>query len=305
MDAAAPQLGDDRGLLRNHLERHTVQVRLILDVVVRVPLQLQRLVRDPLVEHERPAAGLGLVQLAAALLDLFLRDDPAPARGEARQDRGVRVLERDPVACTGPASQRRQCCHQRAPERRVRRIKNPIEAVLHVGGGQLAAVVELDALPEGERVGLPVGRDLPLLGQVRLDAHVLIGLDQVAVHVLGDPGSGELVELVRIEPGRLGGRSDDERAAALGRGCRRCRHRRRPGSAWRQRPAPASPARLAGSARPPAPVRPGRRSAWVGRPSASGGACVGGFGGAGAAPQACSRPATRPEPTSRPAERRS
>ena len=77
------------------------------------------------------------------------------------------------------------------------------EAELHVLGGEEVSVVELEALPQLELVGLLVGTERPRLGQARRHDAAGHRLDQRVVERVLDPERrDEALHLAWIEPGR-------------------------------------------------------------------------------------------------------
>ena len=108
------------------------------------------------------------------------------------------------------------------------RVHRAVDGELHVGGAQLAPVVEAHALPDEERVVLAVGR-VPALGQPRDHLAGAVDLDQPFLHVVEhDAGDGRGRVGGQVEPGRLGGDLDHQVAPGLRR---RPALRRRPGRA--------------------------------------------------------------------------
>src|SRR5205823_7111521 len=98
---------------------------------------------------------------------------------------------------------------------------------LDVGRRQGRAVVEPDSLPELERVGEPVWRDLPLGRRVADDLRIAerVDLDQRAVERRHQLDGGEGLLLMRIEARRVG-RDGGEQDAAAARRLRLDRGRR-------------------------------------------------------------------------------
>ena len=135
-----------------------------------------------------------------------------------------------------------------------RLLEEAVEGELHVGGGQLLAVVELHALAELERPGeavlarSPTTRPARASGSCRVEAHELV------VHQGRAPAARERGDELGIEAGGLGGLGGDQGAARLRASARRRGGRPRGRRAARP-PALRSWRRVSGAG-----SRPGRSS---------------------------------------------
>jgi hypothetical protein len=101
-------------------------------------------------------------------------------------------------------------------------VADALEAVDHVVGIDLAAVMEFCALAQEERPHPAVGRGLPALGQLRLGGQGVIGVDQIVVDRAQQRpflGAGRRMGVELVGRADIG---DRHLAAALGR----LRHRR-------------------------------------------------------------------------------
>ena len=205
-----------------------VEIREALHEVVGVPLEdhLDALV----VRLEHEGAGADHRIRMVEVLELVLRlagQDRAEARArEVVEERGVRLLQRDPH---GVAVHRVDRLHRLEALPEARLGHEALERVLHVLGGDLAPVhrglvVEAHTFPEGERVDLAVLGHRPLLGQVGQDGEVGGRLllrpvgepDELAVGQAHVGMREEADREVRVQSGRLPLR-DPDHPAALGR----------------------------------------------------------------------------------------
>ena len=76
----------------------------------------------------------------------------------------------------------------------------PLEAELHIIGGERVAVVELDALAQLELVDALIGAHRPRLGQARRQQVARHRLHERVVKSVRDPEGGESAELSRVVP---------------------------------------------------------------------------------------------------------
>src|SRR2546422_3224250 len=111
----------------------------------------------------------------------------------------------------------------------LRRKEDLVVGGLDVGGRQRRAVVKPDAWTDPERVGQPVGRDLPIAGHVPDDVRVTVGSDlqERAVERGNRLDGGEGLLLVRVGAGGTGGDGRQRDAATPRRfrlGHRRSHH---------------------------------------------------------------------------------
>ncbi len=112
-------------------------------------------------------------------------------KGELEHDRAligrVHGSNHVEVAC------RRRCC---------RRIEQAAEHGDHIGRAHHGAVVELDALAQGERPGLQIIAERPFFGEIGLDPLLLVHSrqtveDEVRIDVLVADGGEHWIEMVR------------------------------------------------------------------------------------------------------------
>src|SRR5256712_9586086 len=97
----------------------------------------------------------------------------------------------------------------------LQRKEDLVVGGLDVGGRQRRAVVKPDAWTDPERVGQPVGRDLPIAGHVPDDVRVTVGIDlqERAVERGNRLDGGEGLLLVRVEAGGIGADGSQQDAA--------------------------------------------------------------------------------------------
>ncbi len=166
--------------LRDHLERELLHARRL------APVALEGLEQELDARRERdeaigPGADRVLLEaLLADLLDVFLGDDPAGARGRRAvegHEVGPRLLELE--ADTGRVRRLHRCHPVLENLRGDATI--PLERELHVLRGDRLAVVEAHALAQDELVDEPVGRHAPRLGQARSHALARHGLEHRVV----------------------------------------------------------------------------------------------------------------------------
>ena len=95
LDVGAP--GADRGRPHGGLgadeELVAVEVRAVLDEVVGVPLALERRAPRVVLELEGPRAHRVRLEVVRVLVQVLLREDDVPRRGQVGQERGRRELE--------------------------------------------------------------------------------------------------------------------------------------------------------------------------------------------------------------------
>src|SRR5262249_61145637 len=148
--------------------------------------------------QERDRAVWSVAETIGVALDDLLRRDLGVAHGEHGDERqrriahdpldGVTVERREAGDDSGAAVAELTGALDRAEEisgsRPRARIENPGERVHDVLGRDLAAVMELDALPEHERPRQAVARGLPELGERGCDGERLVELDQAVEDLL-------------------------------------------------------------------------------------------------------------------------
>ncbi len=165
----------------------------------------------PLLEAEGPGADRRTLERVHRLARI---DDRALA-GQVEQEVGVERLEREGdgvVVLDDDVADRLVVARIRMLGLGVHR---PLEDVLHVGGLQLAAVVEVHALLHEEGVVAIVG-GVPALGQPRRDLAVPVYLHQTLLDVVEDDArGGRRRRRGQIETGRLGGGLHDEVLGSL------------------------------------------------------------------------------------------
>ena len=201
VDIAGHQRGELRRRIGDDAEGRAIKLRRLAPVFG-ILGQLDAVALHPLHQLERSGAdGLGGVG-RGGLLSHHRRIAPA----QIEQERAVRLLERD--------LERRRIDDLDvldALEQRLLRIgaelaARPVERELGIVGVEIGAVVELHALLEVERVGQPVFRNLPALGEPGLHRAFRIDAGQAFEDVgVGDlvDGSGRArrrVEMRRLEP---------------------------------------------------------------------------------------------------------
>ena len=210
-----------RGGIDDVLQADLVQVRQPLPEVVGV-LDEDRLLVAPVLLHDEGAGADGVALEVAVLLHDLARHDHRPRARDVVQERRVRLLglEDDRVLV------RRLDAGQLAEEevgvlelpRLVRHL--PLDAVLDVLRRELAPVhrrhvVELDALPQAERVR-EVVLLLPALGQVRQDLRaVVVELQEGVVRLVHHLEGGAPGLDVRVDAAD-GSAPHHQGAAALG-----------------------------------------------------------------------------------------
>ena len=183
IDLAVLQLEHRDGRILPEFEGELVEVGHSLTEVVLVTLERQALSRHPFHELEGAGSDGLLAPVGARLLDFLLRNDIAEIdRHEMEEGRvGTRQgnrhglvighgdagklgrLAADHVVVAGD---RAEVAAARALGRRIDR---PLDRILHIGGGDGAAVVELQAVAQLERIGLAVIGNGVALGEVGLE----------------------------------------------------------------------------------------------------------------------------------------
>lgn len=94
--------------------------------------------------------------------------------------------------------------------RAMGRIENRLEGVFDVRGGQRPAVVELDIGPQIELKRLPID-PLPALGELGLQAQILIGAEQGVVNQIADAHGVGVGGVTRVELRRIGFDADNQK----------------------------------------------------------------------------------------------
>ena len=215
VDGALAQGGQARRFVLDDLDGEAVEVRQSRLEVLVVPHEAHVAARDVLGQLEGAGAD-GVFLKRAVLLDLFLRHHVRGAGGQHAEQRGIGLGELEPH---GVGIGRLDTLHggvHRAQHRAVLGIADALDRVADVLGRHLAAVVELDALPELEHVGSRIG-NVPGGRQLALQLHLRVEAEQAAVDVLEVVGRGESHRQVGIEPHRVLVIADGQRAAALRR----------------------------------------------------------------------------------------
>jgi len=211
LDLARAQGRDDVGLVRDRAQHDLVDVRPALPEVVRVLLEDHLLLDLPVVEDERTGAERRLVEVAV-LLDAGLADDEAPEAAERGQQARERFLGDE---FHDVLAGRLDLVHRDEVGFAGRLLEQPIERELHVGGGQLLAVVELHALAQLEGPREPVGAGLPRLGQLGHRRHVGLEADELVVHHRRAAAAREGGHELRVEARGFRRLCGDQRAAGF------------------------------------------------------------------------------------------
>jgi hypothetical protein len=140
-----------------------------------------------------------LETVVADLLDVLLGDDPARPGGHRAVERhevGEGLVQQEAHPGRTDDLDVADAVFQNLADLR------PLEAELHVVGGERIAVVELQAFAQLELVGLAVGARRPRLGQARRHEVTRHRLHQGVVQRVEDPERGEEAagDLSRVEP---------------------------------------------------------------------------------------------------------
>ena len=159
------------------------------------------------------------------LLHELARHDLRLAHRQDRDEGHAGLRQRRRERCGGRRRQARDL--GRAPLPKLRRaldshevvgaaragpgIQEPREGVDDVVRRHLPAVVEPDALPEGECPRQPVARGDPELCERRRDAERLVELDETVEQLLADREAVDVAETGRIQGGRVVGRAAGDR----------------------------------------------------------------------------------------------
>ena len=153
------------------LERDPVELGHAGLEVVGVALEHEPLAERPFRQLEGAGADRVLAEVGAVLVDLLLGHGVGEVDRHDVEEGGVRPrqLEHDRVRI-GHLDARDRAEEAGAGALRGG-VQHALDRILDVLGRQLAAVVELHAGAQLEGVGLPVGRDLVALGQVRHELH--------------------------------------------------------------------------------------------------------------------------------------
>ena len=221
LHVAGQERRDARGVLRQQAQRHLLPRRLAAPVRV-VARELDAIALR--VAHELVGPGadrrLAGVEIVGGRLRRGLRDDRDLRHVGGHQRIGRRGLE--------PDRQRIDDDHlldllRVGGERRraVRHRRHALDRGDDVGRGEVAAVVELDALAQLELPRQRVDR-LPFGREPRLELRLLVALHEVAEDVGGDVVVRREVVIVRIDGGDVGAEADGQ---IRGRGRERRRRR--------------------------------------------------------------------------------
>ena len=167
-------------------------------------------------EPDRPL----LEAVVADALDVLLRHDPAGARGQRAVEshevgEGLVQVEAHPGGADN--------LHVAHAVLQNLADLGPLEAELHIIGGERVAVVELDALAQLELVDALIGAHRPRLGQARRHQIAWHRLHERVVQRVEDPERRDEAggRLARVEPGRRQGHVERPAHLALGLGLRR------------------------------------------------------------------------------------
>ena len=205
VDLAGAQGGHDVRLVGDDAHDQLVGVGQPLLPVARVALEDHLLLDLPVVEDERAGAEGSLVEVAV-LLHAGLAHDEPPEPAQRRHQRRERLL--------GDELHRVLADRLDLVDRAEVRLagggflQQPVECELHVGGG------ELHALPELERPRQSVGADLPGLRELRHRGHVGLEAHELVVGQRRAAAARQGRHQLRVEAGRLGRLGGDQRAAA-------------------------------------------------------------------------------------------
>ena len=159
-----------------------------------------------------------LVRGAAMRHHRFRVNDGEVGRDEHGQEGGVGLLQGDGYRVVIDDVDFVHHVHQ--PGGIVLQVAQTLEGEFHVRGRERIAAVELDVIPQGERVDETVIGDLPAFGQEGHDFGVVCAFegDQVLVHRVHDHRRRQLVLAFRIERADVEDAGDDQGFATLGRG---------------------------------------------------------------------------------------
>ncbi len=203
------QRGQPRAELGDEAERDAIEIGWALPVVG-VLLEHQLLVAHPL--HELEGAGpdrLGGQRLHALLLERLGRHEEDVGGGHPIDQPGPGLVGDEPHGVVVDDLDLLHLRPARQVVRLVRRVLDVVHRRLHGGGVERLAVVELDALAQGE---LPrrVVDHLPAGGEHRRGLVGLgIAVHQAIVDVLDLVIGGPVHDGVGQERARLGGEGDD------------------------------------------------------------------------------------------------
>ena len=197
-------------------EDDLVEMHRVLVPVIRVPLDGDAVATGPVVEHERASADRLPVLLVGG--DIGTRRDQADhaRRREVAQQRqpGMRQIELDGVVVDGLDTRYRR--DERPAARLVLRVEDAIEVVSDILGGEVGAVMELDALAQGQGPALVVFRRFPGGCQIGFELlGLLVVLQQRVVNGQRDRSGADAqhAALDGIEAARVGLDADGQGAA--------------------------------------------------------------------------------------------
>ena len=209
--------------------REPIQVGQPLLPVVGVALQLDVGAPHVGLQLEGPAPdGLGL-EVVGIPVQILLRVDEVGRVGQTRHERRRGVVQaEDHGEAVGSLD---ALDHLIVPAPRAdhapRGKDHLVPAGLDVHRGQLAAIVELDPLVQGESIAEVAVQDLPGLGDIPDDLGIVVRVqdEQVVVDSAHRLGHREGLLLVRVQAGRVGGQGHPQDPSAarlfLGDGRRR------------------------------------------------------------------------------------
>ena len=232
VEAAGQQLGQAGVGVGQRAEDHGLELGCAVPVVG-VALDHDLGVALPLGEAVGARAGRLAAEILAALADGFGRYDQAGRIGEVRQQRGVGFLQveddRSRIGGFGSFDGAEEEGEREGAGvvLRVLVVQHAVEVELDRLGIERRAVVELDALPEREGVGLAVRGNLPLLGQRRFDLQrAAAEPDEAVIEVHQDTEIVGRRDRVRVQRLRLRDLADDQDIVGDLRRCGRRAERR-------------------------------------------------------------------------------
>ena len=224
LDVAGQQRCDARSILRQEAQRHFFPGRRAAPVRV-VSRELDAVAFD--IADELVGTGadgrLAAVEILGRGFRRRLRDHhhlrhvgrhQRIRRGRLEADR-IRIDDDDFLDLLGERGERRRAVGHR---------RDALDRRDDVGRGEVAAVMELDAVAQLELPGQRVDR-LPLGSEAGLELRLLVALDEVAEDVRGDVVVRRDVVVVRVERGHVGAESDGQ--GRRRRGMRRRAERQR------------------------------------------------------------------------------
>ena len=211
VDAAGLQLGHHGRALRDDADDEVRGLRLLAEVLI-VAGQPDLLVLLP--GHELVRAGAhGVVGIVVAGLGdgLLIEDAHVHVGQVVQQGRAGRLGDELHGVVVDHVDLGQGAEHERG-RRGGLRVDVALEGELDVGGLELLAVVELDALMELELHGVVVNLR-PGLGQARLNGHFRAELDQRVVDLEHRQRGGRVVGAVRVQGHGVRRVADDQRVA--------------------------------------------------------------------------------------------